>query len=124
MPKSIEERTGITYTSNNIVETRVNIKINKNGSTDDMDAYSMIEYLKEKNINISKHIRLLLALEYRGQIFLNEKYQVTKLKDCSDKEINNYDEGHEEITVSCSSDVNEYIKYDESKDVPPSDDPF
>lgn len=76
MSKSIEEKKGINYTSNESVETRINLKINKNANKDDADAYAMLEYLKDKNINLSKHIRLLLALEYRGEIYLNDKYQV------------------------------------------------
>ena len=74
--EAIEEKLGINYTSNEVVEARVNLKINKNASKDDADAFEMLDYLKSKNINLSRHIRLLLALEYRGEIYLNDKYQV------------------------------------------------
>lgn len=134
MPKSIEEKAGITYTTNDILETRVNFKINKNNSSDDSDAYEMIEHLKEKNINISKHIRLLLALEYRGEIYLNEKHQVINLDMVVDEKENSVSNNQDkEATIAASLQDNNvienvederYIKYDESEDMPPSDDDF
>ena len=133
MPKSIEEKAGITYTTNDVVETRVNLKINKNGSSDDADAYDMLEYLRKKNINVSKHIRLLLALEYRGEIYLNPKHQVIGLRGSSNDSIKE-DELEPPIAVTLQEnntsdsfenieDMN-YIKYDENEDAPPPDDNF
>lgn len=67
--KIIEEHLGRVDTKNQVEEIRFNVRINKYGCLEDNNAYEMIKILKEKNINLSKHIRLLLALEYNQQIF-------------------------------------------------------
>lgn len=64
--KLVEDMFNSEHTKNEKEEVRVQLKINKYGSKDDEDAYRMLEFLKENNINISKHIRYLLALEYQG----------------------------------------------------------
>lgn len=114
MSKSIEEKKGINYTSNESVETRINLKINKNANKDDADAYAMLEYLKDKNINLSKHIRLLLALEYRGEIYLNDKYQVV------DNVVKNNTNDDTDCPTSITS--NEFLELENDAVVPPSDD--
>lgn len=70
--KSIEEIIGSEHTKNTKEETRLNIKINKYGSMEDANAFKMLEYLKSKEINISKHIRLLLSMEYEGKLIVGE----------------------------------------------------
>lgn len=112
--ESIEEKLGVQYTSNDVVETRINLKINKNASRDDADAFAMLDYLKDKNINLSKHIRLLLALEYRGEIYLNDKYQVIDISHKENTACNHVDNP----TDSISQDYN--IESNDS--TPPSDD--
>ena len=67
--KIIEEHLGREDTKNKVEEVRFNVRINKYGCLEDNNAYEMIKILKEKNINLSKHIRLLLSLEYNQQIF-------------------------------------------------------
>lgn len=62
----VEEVLGIDNTKNDKDEFQINFKVNKFGSLQDAQAHAMIKYLKEKNINLSKHIRLLLALEYQN----------------------------------------------------------
>ena len=65
---TIEEHLGREDTQNKTEEVRFNVRINKYGCLEDNNAYEMIKILKDKNINISKHIRLLLSLEYTQQI--------------------------------------------------------
>ena len=110
--KSIEETLNINYTSNNVIETRLNIKFNKNASKDDSDAYDMLEYLKTKNINLSKHIRLLLALEFRGELLLPDKLQVVD----TTREYNTIQNDFP-VAATVVEDVEEVIK----ADIPPSD---
>lgn len=66
--KILEDILNREDTKNEIKEHKVNIKINKYGGFEDSKAYEMISILKARNINISKHIRMLLALEYDGKI--------------------------------------------------------
>lgn len=66
--KLVEDIFNSEHTKNEKEEARIQVKINKYGSKDDEDAFRMIEYLKNNNINVSKHIRYLLALEYQGAL--------------------------------------------------------
>ena len=66
--KILEDILNREDTKNEIKEHKVNIKINKYGGFEDSKAYEMISILKARNINIAKHIRMLLALEYEGKI--------------------------------------------------------
>lgn len=62
--KLIEDVLNKDYTLNKTDEFKINIKINRYGGDEDNKAYMLISELKKRNINISRHIRLLLALEY------------------------------------------------------------
>lgn len=70
--KTIEEKLGREDTKKLKDEQRVNFKVNKYGGEEDSKAWKMIEDLKKKNINVSKHVRMLLALEYEEKLLLPE----------------------------------------------------
>ena len=66
--KILEDILNREDTKNETKEHKINVKVNKYGGFEDSKAYEMINILKERNISISKHIRMLLALEYEGKI--------------------------------------------------------
>ena len=74
--KTIEELLGRDDTLNLKDEFKTSIKINKYGGKEDSDAWMMIALLKKKNISISAHIRMLLALEYKRELMLPGEYAI------------------------------------------------
>ena len=74
--KTIEEMLGREDTQNLKEEYKTSLKINKYGGEEDAKAWQMLDELKRKNISVSKHIRMLLALEFEGKILLPDEYAV------------------------------------------------
>lgn len=74
--KTIEELLGRDDTLNLKDEFKTSLKINKYGGKEDADAWMMIALLKKKNISISAHIRMLLALEYKRELMLPGEHAV------------------------------------------------
>lgn len=74
--KTIEELLGRDDTLNLKDEFKTSLKINKYGGKEDSEAWMMIALLKKKNISISAHIRMLLALEYKQELILPGEHAV------------------------------------------------
>lgn len=92
--KTIEELLGRDDTLNLKDEFKTSIKINRYGGKEDSDAWMMIALLKKKNISISAHIRMLLALEYKRELLLPGEYAVNNsvnIDQCKEySSMNNY----------------------------------
>lgn len=103
--KTIEELLDRDDTLNLKDEFKTSLKINKFGGQEDADAWRMIALLKKKNISISKHIRMLLALEFREELLLPSLYTVNGCgkeqfeAQQTTKEINNIETEKEEVVA-------------------------